>query len=89
MSDLISRQETINFIRKATKGYHAQGYKTAVQDIIDILEQQDTAYNVDKVVEKLECSGTEILDEEYSIFPTYMVNQDDAIEIVKGGGINE
>ncbi len=50
MDDLISRKDTIDFIKKGTQGYHEQGYKTAVLDILDLIEQQDTAFNLENVI---------------------------------------
>ena len=50
MDDLISRKDTIDFIKKGTQGYHEQGYKTAVLDILDLIDQQDTAFNLENVI---------------------------------------
>ena len=70
MDDLISRKDTIDFIKKGTQGYHEQGYKTAVLDILDLIEQQDTAFNLENVIAELEQQkrqyfrrGKEIQDE--------------------------
>lgn len=66
--------------------------------VIDTIKNQPTAYDVDKVVEKLQKKAIPVVDEDEHIVPesnvheTYeleMVTLSDAIEIVKSGGIEK
>lgn len=75
MSDLISRQAFLDFIESVPFLLEHQNLKAIV---IDWIKQQPTAYDVDKVVErlgKIKVIGT---------YPYDVVKE--AIEIVKGGG---
>ena len=59
--------------------------------IINIIDKQPTAYDVDKVVEQLEDYGNEEMDY-YRNTPYEKCIEEcvhKAIEIVKGGGVNE
>ena len=47
------------------------------QTLIDRIESQPTAYNVDKVVEQIKI-----------LSPANYVTKDDVLKIVKGGGVN-
>ncbi len=85
--DLISRSATIDFIKKSTQGYHPQGYKTAVLEIINLIEQVDAAYDVDKVVEQLEEKIENTADTQIGISARMAFGK--AIEIVKESGVNE
>ena len=63
-----------------------------VVDLIKLVENQPTAYNVDKVVEELYKERTEILlsnDYECKIINYCIDNFDKAIKIVKQGGIRK
>ena len=63
-----------------------------VVDLITLVENQPTAYSVDKVVEELYEERTEILlsnDYECEIINYCSENFDKAIEIVKQGGIRK
>ena len=63
-----------------------------VVDLINLVENQPTSYNVDKVVEELYEERTEILlsnDYECEIINYCIDNFDKAIEIVKQGGIRK
>jgi len=53
----------------------------------DIIESQSTAYDVDKVLKQLEDEKSHIslLDDELEVYKSAI---DDAIEIVKAGGMN-
>ena len=62
-----------------------------VVDLINLVENQPNAYNVDKVVEELYEERTEILlsnDYECEIINYCIDNFDKAIEIVKQGGVS-
>ena len=60
-----------------------QAYKGMV---IDTIKNQPTAYNVDKVVEELELHSFELGTD---TLPAHYVRLNDAIEIVKQGGVSE
>ena len=55
------------------------------QVLIDRIESQPTAYNVDKVVEQLESLRNAEADYYYA-GSNDVIDREDAIEIVKGGG---
>lgn len=92
---LIDADELIKEVNKNCKGLHPQGYYTCRKDIVDIIEQQNTAYDVDKVVEAFEKyrlnkyltianARNEKLYKEYEIIGKTL---NFVIEIVKKGGI--
>ena len=57
MSDLISRSELIKVLKDRATNEAIMGYMTAydvTNSIIDEVEEQHTAYDIDKVVEELE-----------------------------------
>lgn len=55
--------------------------------IDEFIENQPTAYDVDKVVEELEEYSNADEVERHGTIP--VIELDDAIEIVEGGGVNE
>ena len=57
------------------------------QVLIDRIESQPTAYNVDKVVEQLESLRNAEADYYYA-GSNDVIDREDAIEIVKGGGVD-
>ena len=57
------------------------------QVLIDRIKAQPTAYNVDKVVEQLE-SLRNAEAEYYYAGSNDVIDREDAIEIVKGGGVD-
>lgn len=78
---------------------HFEKVKKESERIIDIaqiigvqavIDSQPTAYDVDKVVERLEVNSTFVqTDDEDIVDDEAVVMLDDAIEIVKSGGKNE
>ena len=56
------------------------------QTLIDRIESQPTAYDVDKVVEQLESLRNAEADYYYA-GSNDVIDREDAIEIVKGGGV--
>ena len=54
--------------------------------VVELLDTQPTAYDVDKVVKELELHSFEL---GMDTIPAHYVRLNDAIEIVKAGGINE
>lgn len=79
MNDLISRKALLKDIKKYVAG-------TPLQEMFEtIIDNQPTAYDVNKVVEQLEnACCTDIDGVEFPI-----IDADTAIEIVKGGGKDE
>ena len=90
MSDLISRSELLKEIKSLSIVLNGkQIFSDDAKDtILRIINEQPTAYSVDKVVEELEEAKHEIFlsddDLEY-----YQNGIDDAIEIVKQGGVSD
>ena len=69
------------------KGESADTYN-AIKQCIEAVEEQPTAYDVDKVVEQLKDVSYERFG--YAVMGgENVVNLDDAIEIVKAGGEND
>ena len=88
MSDLISRSKVISVLEQLEE--HSLSGKMNISNAIYLLEMQPTAYSVDKVVEELEkireketCNKEKCDTKE--ICRICVV--DDAIEIVKQGGV--
>ena len=65
----------------------AGDFITAYQGVIEMLEERPIAYDVDKVVEKLKKVSYERYGND-GMGGELVINLDDAIEIVKGGGID-
>lgn len=57
------------------------------QEIIDIIDAQPTAYDVDKVVEQLE-NEIELVSKDYYMHGRY-IKKNRAIDIVKAGGVDD
>lgn len=79
--------------------YLGRGYEFCIPDIEDMLKEQPTAYDVDKVVEQLE-KELQLADKEkarcarenplqFDSAKGYASGIATAIEIVKGGGVDE
>ena len=84
MSDLISRNELIKHFEAIQQQENVVGLEFIA--MIDEIKEQPTAYDVDKVVEELELHSFELGTD---TLPVHYVRLNDAIEIVKAGGINE
>ena len=56
-------------------------------DWMNLIYRQPTAYDVDKVVDQLESLSNAEADYYYAR-SNDVIDRDDAIEIVKGGGVN-
>ena len=91
MSDLISRSKVISVLEKLEE--HSLNGKMDISNAIYLLNNQPTAYDIDKVVEELE----KLADENYKAY-CIAFNSDDraeydaytnAIEIVKQGGVGK
>ena len=93
MSDLISRSELLKRFCINKDGHRIPErdcdnfeVTVSVKDIKTIIKEQPTAYDVDKVVEELELHSFELGTD---TLPAHYVRLNEAIEIVKAGGINE
>ena len=93
MSDLISRSELLKRFCINKDGHRIPErdcdnfeVTVSVKDIKTIIKEQPTAYNVDKVVEELELHSFELGTDS---LPVHYVRLNDAIEIVKQGGISD
>ena len=102
MSDLISKSALIDALkvhfdscfREDGELLYSDHICTSddVVDLIKLVENQPTAYDIDKVVEELYEKRTEILlsnDYECEIINYCIDNFDKAIEIVKQGGVSD
>lgn len=76
--------------------YLGRGYECCIPDIEDMLKEQPTAYDVDKVVKQLdEKSFFVATSKEFYDNPqdgknvSDVIEISDAIEIVKGGGVEK
>ena len=90
MSDLISRSKVISVLEKLEE--HSLTGKMDISNAIYLLNNQPTAYSVEKVVEKLEeirakdtCNKEKCDTKELCRICVV----DDAIEIVKQGGVGK
>ena len=95
MSDLISRSELIEEMKKAEIEYENAMMYPSWWSAFNIIREQPTAYSVDKVVEELNkldvkaikrYKGGTFGDYEGT---DYYIKKSEAIEIVKAGGKNE
>ena len=98
MSDLISRSELIKVLKDRATNEAIMGYMTAydvINSIIDEVEEQPTAYSVDKIVAELNeldvKSITRYKDGNFGDFDgvEYYIKKRKAIEIVKQGGVRK
>ena len=84
MSDLISRSELIKHFEAIQQQENVVGLEFIA--MIDEIKEQPTAYDVDKVVEELELHSCEVGTD---TIPVHYVRLNDAIEIVKQGGVGK
>ena len=98
MSDLISRSELIKVLKDRATNEAIMGYMTAydvTNNIIDEVEEQPTAYSVDKIIAELkeldDKSITRYKNGNFGDFDgvEYYIKKRDAIEIVKQGGVRK
>ena len=85
MSDLISRNKLIDYFYL---GIDDKPIIDGIADrkIINIIKNQPTAYDIDKVVEELELHSFELGTD---TLPVHYVRLNEAIEIVKQGGVSD
>ena len=87
MSDLISRSELIENFRKCYSGHLGMENSDACMTfhgICNVINNTDTAYDIGKVVEDLELHSFEFGTD---TLPAHYVRLNEAIEIVRQGGI--
>ena len=83
MSDLISRSELIKFFKEHIRT--AKDFREITINIIPTIENQPTAYDIDKVVEELELYSFEFGTD---TLPAHYVRLNEATEIVKQGSVS-
>ena len=93
MNDLISRSELLKRFCINKDGHRIPErdcdnfeVTVSVKDIKTIIKEQPTAYSVYKVVEELELHSFELGTD---TLPVHYVRLNDAIEIVKQGGVSD
>lgn len=93
MSDLISRDELIKRFCINKDGHRIPErdcdnfeVTVSVKDVKTIINEQPTAYDVDNVVEELELHSFELGTD---TLPVHYVRLNEAIEIVKQGGVSD
>lgn len=98
MSDLISRsnlimrlsdyalQESPNDNESTGEQRISKMIYDAIQNCISCVEEQPTAYDIDKVVDEFELHSFEFGAD---TLPAHYVRLNDAIEIVKQGGVSD
>ena len=84
MSDLISRSELIKHFEAIQQQENVVGLEFIA--MIDEIKEQPTAYDVDKVVERLELHSFELGTD---TLPAHYVRLNDVIEIVNQGGVSD
>ena len=93
MSDLISRGELLKRFLVNKDGHRIPErdcdnleVTVSIKDVKTIINEQPTAYDIDKIVEELELHSFELGTD---TLPAHYVRLNDAIEIVKAGVKNE
>ena len=89
MSDLISRKKISGYIKMIINPYGKPFEGTAYElglKIMRYIDAMESAYDVDKVVEELELHSFELGTD---TLPVHYVRLNDAIEIVKQGGVSD
>ena len=84
MNDLINRRELIKHFEAIQQEENVVGL--AFVAAIDEIKGQPTAYSVDKVIEELELHSFELGTD---TLPVHYVRLNEAIEIVKQGGVSD
>ncbi|ASM69750.1 hypothetical protein BLAHAN_05465 [Blautia hansenii DSM 20583] len=85
-SDLISRQA---LIRSIVKEYDTQFGQYSLMEMIDEVQKEPTAYDVDKVIEQLQKAKTRMSCYRLNNIADDRISIDEAIEIVRKGGIEK
>ena len=86
MSDLISRSKVISVLEQLEE--HSLTGKMDISNVIYLLNNQQTAYDIDNVVEELKTdSSIKLYGSQNS--DNYLIPVNKAIEIVKHGGVSD
>lgn len=85
-SDLISRQA---LIRSIVKEYDTQFGRYSLMEMIDNVQKEPTAYDVEKVIEQLQKAKTRMSCYRLNNIADDRISIDEAIEIVRKGGIEK
>lgn len=83
----MSRLIDADTLKSCYTGSNGLDDKASYESIRKMIDTQPTAYDVDKVVEQLEGLRKECEDILQDYCPEYFIDR--AIEIVKGGGVDE
>ena len=98
MNDLISKSEVLELLYKIFDKYYMStdknpsiisksfGTESFGIDVFKEIKKMPTAYDVDKVVERLELHSFELGTD---TLPAHYVRLNDAIKIVKQGGVSD
>ena len=90
MSDLIRREDVIKLVNQFVFGLCKEQNDEVRRTFNKYIEKMPTAYDIDKVVERLEKiqdKAVSVKNEDISIYATGMMGK--AIEIVKQGGLSD
>lgn len=87
MGRLIDADVLKNII-ESEKNDNDEMCRICIESTKEIIDAQPTAYDPDKVVEQLKSVSYERYGND-GMGGERVINMDDAIEIVKGGGVNE
>lgn len=82
---LIDADKIIDKLKEYTRTNNGE-FNGACRSIIEVIEQQPTAYDVDKVVEQLKALDNAEVDYYSS---NDVIDREDAIDIVEKGGLDE
>ncbi len=82
MSDLISK----SILRKELSKLPSEMGYVRKSEVMQILGSQKCAYDVDKLIEELK-DATYRIDDSLTLSSRDVINEEDAIDIVKAGGV--
>ncbi len=85
-NDLISRQKLVQTIAKE---YDIQFGRYSLMEMIDSVQKEPIAYDVEKVIEQLQKAKTKMSCYRLNNIADDRISIDEAIEIVRKGGIKE
>lgn len=83
-NDLISRQKLVQTIAKQ---YDTQFGRYSLMEMIDNVQKEPTAYDIEKVIEQLQKAKTRMSCYRLNNVADDRISIDEAIEIVRKGGI--
>ena len=84
MTDLISK----NILRKELSKLPSEMGYVRKSDVMQILGEQKCVYDVDRIIEELK-EATYRIDDSATLSSRDVVNEEDAIDIVKAGGVSD